>query len=343
MAYTTINKSTDNFNTKIWTGDGNATRSFTGVGFQPDFVWGKPRTLSYNHSLTDVIRGVNKIVQSSTDSAEITDPSSGYLSSFDSDGFSVQAGSSNTSNYNTTSENYVAWNWKAGGTGSANTDGSINTTSTSVNTTAGFSISKWTGDGTGGSSIGHGLGVKPEFVIIKRLEGTQHWYAWHKDLGDNYLELNTTTTSASGGLTVSTSTITFPNSWSIYNASGETMICYAFAPITGYSTFGSYSGNTSADGTFIYTGFKPTFLIVKGTTTAESWCMFDNKRNTYNPNNTRLLANANNTEATIDLDFLSNGIKFRTTDNAVDHANTYIYMAFGQTMVGTNDIPATAR
>ena len=345
MAFTTINKSSLYQNQILYTGDTSSSRSITGVGFQPDLVWVKTRNASNPHLLSDVVRGTNNNLQTNSNSVASTSYSQGWVSAFGADGYTAQAGSGGDNDINGNTNTYVAWNWKANGAGSANADGSITTTSTSVDTTAKFSISKWTGDGTGGSSIGHGLGVKPEFVIIKRLEGAQSWYVWNQYLGDNYLELDTTTTSASGGLTVTASTITFPNSWSIYNASGEAMICYAFAPVLGYSKFGGYTGNSETNGVFVYTGFKPTWVMLKRTDSADWWGMYDSTRNPSNVVGERLYAQASDTEANVtNLDFLSNGFKLRSTDGAINNSGgTYIYAAFGQTVVGTNDTPATAR
>ena len=338
MAFTTINKSTSFQNQLLWTGTG-ATNARTGLGFQPDFCWGKERSSTSGSILQDSVQGLSVYLASNSDSG--TSPTSVQFTSFDSDGFTLGT----STGINQSGETNVGWAWKANGAGSANADGSITTTATSVDTTSKFSIIKWTGDGTGGSSIGHGLGVKPEFVLIKRLEATQNWYAWNQALGDNYMELNTTTTSASGGLTVSASTITFPNSWSIYNASGEAMICYAFAPVRGYSKFGGYTGNSSTDGTFVYTGFKPTWVMLKRSDSADWWGMYDGVRNTSNVVGDRLYAQASDAEAAVtNLDFLSNGFKLRSTDGAINNSGgSYIYAAFGQTVVGTNDTPATAR
>ena len=336
MAYTTITKSTSTQFTKLYTGAGSNI-TVSDIPFNPDFVWFKKRDGASASELYDQIRGATKYLISNSNDAEDTNVNG--LTAFGTGGWTIGGGGLAGSG------SYVSWNWKANGAGSANADGSITTTSTSVDTTAKFSISKWTGDGTGGSSIGHGLGVKPEFVIIKRLEGAQSWYVWNQYLGDNYLELDTTTTSASGGLTVSTSTITFPNSWSIYNASGESMICYAFAPVLGYSKFGGYTGNSETNGVFVYTGFKPTWVMLKRTDSADWWGMYDGVRNTSNVVGDRLYAQANDAEATVtNLDFLSNGFKLRSTDGAINSSGgTYIYAAFGQTVVGTNNVPATAR
>ena len=348
MAYTTINKSTDNFRIKLYTGNQTA-RSITfdeSTNMQPDLFWLKPRSGTYGsgyHRLFDSVRGAGYQIYSNANNAE--NYNTAEQSSFDTNGFSL--GNETGSNGNSTE--FVSWNWKANGAGSSNTDGSI-TSTVSANTTAGFSISKYTGNQQANASIGHGLGVAPDFVIIKRLESTQNWYVWHKDIGNNYLELNATSSQASGGLTVSATTITFPNTWTIYNASGETFVCYAFASKTGYSKFGSYTGNGSSDGTFVYTGFKPAFVIYKGATGAnatDNWEMADNKRSPYNGIENVLYPNLNNAEGTgvtTRMDFLSNGFKMRTTGSDYNGSGqTYIYMAFGQSLVGSNNVPCTAR
>ena len=347
MAYTTINKSTDYFNTLIWTGNGNATRSYTGVGFQPDLIWSKNRSAADNHGWTDVIRGTNKRLQSSTNGAEITDPSSGYLSSFDSDGFSVQAGTSSTANFNTNSQNYVAWNWKAGGAGSTNTDGSI-TSTVSANTTAGFSIVSYTGTGSQ-ATVGHGLGATPKWIIVKRLQNAEDWAVYHASNGaGTYQSLNTTeakNTNANRFNVAPTSSVFTVNTHESVNYA-ENYIAYCFAEKIGYSKFGKYTGNGNADGTFVYTGFKPAFVIVKRTDATGDWVLFDNKRPGENPTDLNIAPNTNGAE--IDegqgFDFLSNGFKIREAGNFVNAGGQpFIYMAFGQTLVGSNNIPCTAR
>ena len=347
MAYTTINKHTEHFNTLIWTGNGNATRSYTGVGFQPDLLWTKNRSASQNYMFTDAVRGLNKIVQSSTDSATITDPSSGYLSSFDSDGFSVQAGSSSTANFNTNSENYVGWNWKANGAGSANTDGTINST-VSVNTTAGFSIVKWTGNGVAGASIGHGLGVVPKLIMVKRLNDTANWTVYHASLGNTHrVELNATGASTSDGgawnNTSPTSTLFYTGNNLTVGNNGSDYIAYCFAEKTGYSKFGSYTGIDASDNAFVYCGFAPSWIMFKRTDSTNSWGIFDNKRDALNPNQAVLDAENNNAESSgADVDFLSNGFKIRSA-SGLNGDGQYIYIAFGQSLVGSNNIPCTAR
>ena len=346
MAYTTINKSTDYFNIKLYTGNGSA-RSITGVGFQPDWCWFKNRSTTNGHSIFDVIRGATKNIISNSNAAEST--SSNGLTAFDSDGFSIGTDGDVNGNGN----NIVAWNWKANGAGSANTDGATNTT-VSVNTTAGFSIVKWTGTGSA-TTLGHGLGAVPKFWIIKNLDQVEDWRIYHNSLGNTkMLELNNTNAEASDisywNNTSPTSSVMTVGSSNANNGSGRNMIAYCFAEKAGYSKFGSYEGNNNSDGTFIYTGFKPNFVITKNIDATADWILFDDARKTpaYNGNlaNSYVYPSTNGAEGyntTTGFDLLSNGFKMRNTFASANAANTYIYMAFGQTLVGSNNIPCTAR
>jgi len=345
MAYTTINKSTDYFNTKLYTG--NATeRSITGVGFQPDFTWIKQRTGVFSHVLGNVISGNNKFVSSSNNSAEGTD--SGKFKTFESDGF--QVGTHNGVNQN--SETYASWNWKAG---TSQTLNSGNVTSTvNVNTTAGFSIVSWTGT-AGNILVSHGLGAVPKMIIVKNLSITQEWAVYHASLGGTkYLELNQNGAAGTASNRWNNSnpdaTDFIVSSDASVNGSGNSMIAYCFADVQGYSKFGSYTGNGSNfDNTFVYTGFKPAFIIIKrsdgGGGTAQ-WLLMDNKRAGYNQFNYRLYPNLDNAEITTDyIDFLSNGFKIREGENDFGASGgSYIYMAFAEApLVGTNGVTAKAR
>ena len=344
MAYTTVNKSTDYFNTKLYTGNGG-TQAVTGVGFQPDWVWLKSRSDAYSHQLFDAVRGTTKLLTSEATDAEQT--ISG-VTAFGTDGFTV--GSDAGSNGNT--KTYVSWNWKAGtGQGSANTDGSINTTYTSVNTTAGFSISKYTGTGSN-ATVGHGLGVAPNMVLVKSLSGGGDWTSYHSVLGNTkYMRLNSTnavgTQSSYWNDTSPTSTVFSLGSAGDTNTNNGTHVAYCFAEKTGYSKFGSYTGNGNADGAFVYTGFKPAFVMIKETTdSGTDWRMMDNKRSTFNLVDDRLFPNLSNAENTGDgYDFLSNGFKMRSSGGDFNGSgNNYIYMCFAEApLVGTNNIPCTAR
>ena len=350
MAYSTITKPSDYFNTKLYTATGSA-QSITGVGFQPDFVWIKDRESSGWHFWTDAVRGATKTIFSNSTSGESTE--TGGLTAFGTDGFSIGT----HTNINTNGNNIVAWNWKANGLGSSNTDGSINTTYTSVNTTAGFSICKWAGSGAN-ATIGHGLGVAPKVIITKSMASSTSWCFYHASLGNTktlFLESNGTgnTHVAYYNNTSPTSSVFSVGTDSGVNHSGNDMIAYCFAEKKGYNKFDSYKGNGNADGTFVYTGFKPAFVIIKDTTTGgggHSWCLWDNKRSTFNPTTKLLLPNATDTEYTLTdpIDFLSNGFKIRDNNGSRnDNGSTYIYMAFAENPfvanVGANGVPATAR
>ena len=347
MAYSSIVKPGDYFNTKLYTGNGS-TQSITGVGFQPDWVWIKDRSATNHNMVTDSVRGATKTLFTNLTNAESTDVNT--VTAFNSDGFSIGTDGNNNANTNT----YVSWNWKANGAGSANTDGSINTTATSANTTAGFSIVKFTGTGAT-ATVGHGLGVAPSFYVIKRIDGGNGgaWNCYHKSLGaTKYIILNSTNASATSATrwndTAPTSSVFTVNTSGDVNDSGDTHIAYCFAEKKGYSKFGSYVGNGNADGTFVYTGFKPSFVIFKrATTSGASWCIIDTVRQPYNTNTLEFpAANLDAAEATgnYQKDFLSNGFKMRSaTDNFNKDGDTYIFMAFGQSLVGTNDIATTAK
>jgi len=347
-----IDKPNLHFNTILYTGDGNSTKALTGVGFQPDWVWIKNRSDGHWHNITDAVRGTAKTLVSNSNTTEISNATSGYVSAFGTDGFTVTGGSSNMEEVNTSSDNYVAWNWKAGtGQGSSNTDGSLNTTYTSVNTTAGFSISKYTGT-AGVATIGHGLGVAPKMIITKRISGgNEDWGIYHEGIGaTKYLKLNNEdavgTSSGVWNDTAPTNQVFSVGSSSLANGSG-TYVAYCFAEKKGYSKFGSYTGNGSSSGPFIYTGFKPAFFLMKETTdSSTNWIMYDSKRNTSNATNKYLKPNSSVVEATgLSFDFLSNGIKCNNSNAGINASGqNYIYMVFAENpIVGSNNVPATAR
>ena len=343
MAYTTINKPSEYFNTKLYTGTGSSN-SVTGVGFQPDFTWIKARSFSDNHELYDAVRGVQKRIMSNDTGAEET-RSQGLLA-FSSDGFTV--GTSDGVNQNT--ETFASWNWLANGAGVSNTDGSI-TSTVSANTTSGFSIVSWVATGSVGT-IGHGLGVAPKMIIGKNRTSAYHWQIGHSSIGwTNQIRFTTDASSATNqwNNTAPTSSVFSVEQYDINKEIGDNSIAYCFAEVKGFSKFGSYVGNGNADGAFIYTGFKPSFFMWKRSSSTGGWYMSDSKRDTFNEVDVVLSANDSGSESdqgtTLDHDFLSNGIKIR---NSVAGANssgeTFIYMAFAeQPLVGTNNIPATAR
>ena len=341
MAYTTIKKPSDYFNTKLWTGNGS-TQSITGVGFQPDFTWVKGRSEPEHHTINDSVRGANKQLYSHLTYGESTDTD--RLQSFDSDGFTLGTDVV----VNKSSQTFASWNWLAANGTASNTDGSI-TSTVSANTTSGFSIVSYTGTGSN-ATVGHGLGVTPKMVIIKnRSDGTQFWGVYHASLSgaDQYLVLDQNVSAQSGSAifnsTHPTSSVFSVGTHGTTNESGDNFIAYCFADVKGFSKFGSYTGNGNADGTFVYTGFSPSFVMLKRTNTTGSWTMYDNKRHTYNPNGEYLLANSSGASVDFDnVDFLSNGFKLRDASFNNGSGDTIIYMCFAEEpLVGDN--PATAR
>ena len=344
MAYTTINKGSSYFNTKLYTGTG-ASNSVTGVGFAPDFVWIKNRDNGGAfHRLVDTVRGATKLLYSNGTNAEDTDVDS--LTSFNVDGFTVGSGAG----VNQSGSGIVSWNWLANGAGVSNTQGTV-TSTVSANTTAGFSIVSLTAT-SGTSSIGHGLGVAPSMIILKTRNQTGNWITGLAVNGwDKYLTLDTTNANVTDDRMFSPSAGTDPTStlfWSNQAAIGSagTMIAYCFAEVKGYSKFGSYTGNGSTDGTFVYTGFKPAFVIFKRSSSTGNWQLYDNKRLGYNAGNNNVQPNLSNAESTAsDLDILSNGFKLRVSGtDANGSGSTYIYMAFAENpFVTSTQIPTTAR
>jgi len=347
MAYTTINKPTDYFNTKLYTGN-DTGQSITGVGFQPDWVWIKSRSDTNQHNLfTPLYTGFLE-----SDTSDAVNGVTNGVTAYGADGFTV----GNRDAVNDNNLNFVSWNWKAGGgAGSANTDGSINTTNTSVNTTAGFSICKWSGTGSAGT-IGHGLGAVPKMIICKNTDTAVNWIVYHNKLDasapqDKYIELNATTGLQDYPMwndTAPTSSVFSVGSDIATNKSGSPMIAYCFAEKQGYSKFGSYTGNGNADGSFIYTGFKPAWVMIKRTDDTANWSIVDVKRDTYNSAIKRLNADQSNTENTsLDpfVDIISNGFKLQASSAAFNGSGgSYIYMAFAEApLVGTNGVTAKAR
>jgi hypothetical protein len=346
MAYTTINKHTDYFNTKLYSGNGS-TNAITGVGFAPDFAWIKERTSTSTHVLGTTIQGTGKRLSSATSDAEAS--LANIFTSFDSDGFTHGA----DNGVNESGQTYASWNWKANGAGSSNTDGTINST-VSANTTAGFSIVSYTGNGSI-STVGHGLSGIPDMITVKnRSTGSTNWRSIFPNMvlggasngADYNLNLKTTNPWNNGtefNDTMPTSSVFTLGTSGDVNTNGDNYIAYCFKNIKGYSKIGSYTGNGNADGTFVYTGFKPAFIILKKTSDTANWMMYDNKREGYNVDNDHLKPNTNEAEGTSDdLDILSNGFKLRTSGSGENSGN-FIYMAFGQSLVGSNNVPCTAR
>jgi len=342
MAYSTITKPKDHFDGKTYLGSSSAV-TVTGLEFQPDLVWVKDRDNGNNHCLVDAVRGVGKYIQSDNNLAE-TNNSSQSISAFTSDGFTTGTGNPANESASTT-KGFMSWNWKANGAGSANTDGSINST-VSVNATSGFSIVKWTGTGAN-ATIGHGLGAVPKMIICKSMNQDE-WGTYHASTGNNtyfYINSNQEALGATAvwNDTTPTSSVFSVGTSGATNKSGA-MIAYCFAEKTGYSKFGLYAGNNNNDGTFIYTGMKPSFVLLKKTNAAANWQLFDNKRVGYNQDNHVLRTNLSNVECTscVEIDILSNGFKLRNTDGDGNNGN-YIYMSIGQSLVGSNNVPCTAR
>jgi len=347
MAYTTIDKPSDYFNTVLYTGNGNQ-RNITGVGFQPDWIWGKNRSATGSHNVIDSVRGVSKIIYTNLTDAEATDTSS--FNAFGSDGFSVGS----QSNVNGNGNSIVAWNWKAGTSftndASATGIGSIDSAG-SFNNDAGFSIVSYTGNSTAGATVGHGLSVAPKMILIRRREAGS-WIVGHGSLGwTKLLKLNETTAVDTNigawNNTDPTSSVFSLGTFGNLNASGGTYVAYCFAEKQGYSKFGSYTGNGNADGTFVYTGFKPAFVLIKVTSTTNDWEIHDNKRGSSNVINAILQPNLSDAESTSgrEIDFLSNGFKLRNSNSQNNlSGGTFIYMAFAENPFTTSTgVPACAR
>jgi hypothetical protein len=318
-----------------YTGTGAAqsiSNAVNGVSFQPDFIWFKSRAQAYGHVLNDSVRGVTKTLSSESTSAEVTVSAGQDLTAFNSNGFSV--GTVNYNSPNNSASNPVAWQWKAGGTAVSNTAGSI-TSSVSANTTAGFSVVTYTGSGSA-ATVGHGLGVAPSFVIVKFRTEVENWYCYHASIGNTKAILLNTTGAATGASATYWNNTT-PTS-SVVSLGGTTSapytyVAYCFAAVAGYSAFGSYTGNGSTDGPFVYTGFRPRWVMIKCTSdAAQVWLLLDTSRSTYNVASENLIPNESSAESTNPrLDFLSNGIKIRNTyGNQNTSGSTYIYACFAE-------------
>jgi hypothetical protein len=343
-----INKPSDYFNTKLYTGNATNPTTISGIGFQPDWVWTKLRAGgTEGHRLCDSVRGATKDLLTNTTSAELTNTIG--LKSFNSDGYVI----GNSNGYNFNSATFVSWNWLASNGTASNTDGSI-TSTVSANTTSGFSIVSYTGTGSN-ATIGHGIDT-PKMIIVKNISVTKNWCVYHHSIGNakimklNETDAETANTTTFNSTSPNSSVFTVGTS-SLTNSSGENFIAYCFAEKKGFSKFGSYTGNGNADGPFIYTGFKPAFVIIKMSGAVGNWVMLDNKRSDVpnaNVNDQVLYANASDAElssATRAIDTLSNGFKVRGSGGNINTSGgAYIYMAFAENpLVGTNNIPATAR
>ena len=332
----------DDYNTTKYTGTG-ASNAQTGIGFQPDFTWIKNRDTDGDfYVMTDAGRGATKYLQCDDTDVEATNAES--LKSFDSDGFTV--GTMNEVNTNT--ENYISWNWKAATTSGIAGSPSITPTSYSFNATSGFSIIKYTGNGTSGATIPHGLGVAPDMVITKNLDVAEGWPVYHTSLGaTQFMKLNVNTAVGTGtgywnDTAPSATLVTLGNDGGV-NQDTKNMVAYCFANKKGYSKFGSFRGNGDNDGTFIYTGFRPAFVMIKSVN-LNNWIVWDNKRDFNRKNYNLFLSNDFNEDEKANM-LLSNGFKCGVSDGDTnENGAQLVYAAFAESpIVSSNNVPGLAR
>ena len=356
MAYTTIDDPSAYFHTQLYTGDGSSDNAITNDAnsgdFKPDWLWIKSRSYADLHNVFDSSRGRDKRIFPNSSNAEGSSSPDNFLKSFDTNGFTT----GNDAGMNTSSGTLVAWQWKAnGGTTSSNTDGTI-TSTVQVNTTAGFSIATWTGNGTVGATIGHGLGAVPHVFIGKQRSNAENWIVYHHKNTSapetDFLSLNLTDATADNANafndTAPTSSVMTFGGKNEVNTSGRTYVGYFFTEKQGYSKFGSYTGNGNADGPFIYTGFKPAWVMIKksGSGTAAHWRISDSTRSTFNPADHQLSPSSNGAEFNEnDMDLLSNGFKIRQSNTYANESGVqFIYMAFAESpFVSSEGVPTTAR
>ena len=350
MAYTTIDDPEAHFQVVTYTGNGSANNAITLPGdtdMQPDLVWIKNRDATDRHSLFDNVRGATKLLSPDSTDTETTDTDT--LDSFTSDGFQVDA----DVKVNTNAEKYVAWCWKGANGTATNTAGDIDST-VSVNTTSGVSIIKAdTTDETGDLTMGHGLGIVPQMLWWKNLgDDGQNWQVYHIGTTSGLMRLNDTNVRNADVTfwnTHTTTLIDIASHMYVQNGGHRVFVGYVFAPVQGFSKFGTYEGNGNANGTFINLGFKPMYFLLKSSSHGESWSIYDIKRQTYNPVSYYFpAANSNAAEATsasYAMDFLSNGIKLRGNGTGINGSGyTYIYAAFAEApFVNSNGVPCTAR
>jgi len=359
MAYTTIDDPSAFFHVNLHTGNETNNTDITfnanAGDFQPDWIWFKGRTSSaIDHALFDSSRGTTKIL--STNNTDDENAQGSTLKAFNSNGFRV-GDDAGDYGVNKNGRTYVTWNWKAnGGTTSSNTDGSV-TTTVQANTTAGFSIVTWTETTANSQTIGHGLGKTPAMIITKLRDNSvldPAWYTFHQDLGTTERIMldstsgDVTTSFFDGTLNSSVFHVGYGDSYD-----NTSVVAYCFAEIKGYSKFGSYTGNANADGTFVYTGFKPAFVMTKRTDSSQNWAMYDNKRNDDSPAGANVIdrllyPNANDAEVdtggSLMVDFLSNGFKWRGNSAISNGSGNHIYMAFAEhPFVSSKGVPVTAR
>ena len=366
MAYTTIDDGSKYFQTLLYSGNATGSRALTNTGnsdLQPDWVWIKERSSTSAHKLLDSTRGVSLALGTNTTNA---DESFAFLSSFDSDGFTIGTSDGST---NASGDTYVAWQWKAnGGTTTSQTGSDIDSV-TQANTTSKFAIITYTGASNADSDsdnnsgaywrVKHGLGSTPKLAIFKKRSSAAAWYVWHHKLGgtqdQKYLQLQGTNAVATEsdilfGNTDWSSTEFEIGGWDVVNRESSTYVAYMFDEVQGYSKFGTYTGNANDDGPFLYTGFKPKFAIFKASSAAgEGWAIRDSARDPFNQMSGKLSANVNAQEGTTaddnDCDFLSNGIKLRSNDNQMNKTGTtFVYIAFAEhPFVSSKGVPVTAR
>ena len=325
----------ENFNALAWSGN-SGSRDITGVGFDPDFVWSKIQDFTYPNLWVDRVRGAPQNLISNTTSGETAGDANGEIDAFITDGFSTIDGGATNYYYNRNGYTYIAWNWKAGGSPVSNTDGSI-TSSVSANPTAGFSIATYTGNGSSPTTIGHGLSQAPEMIITKRRDTTGTWFVGHTDLTawTYYVELNGAPGQASNAqvyTTDPTASVFSIGNVAAINGNTGTFVSYCFHSVEGYSRIGSYYGNVAANGTYVYTGFRPACIIIKGAAYSSDWHIFDNKRIGYNVKNYDLTPSETSAGTTDDeIDFLSNGFKIRTNAaNINSGGNLLLYYAVAE-------------
>jgi len=349
MAYTTIDDPEAYFQVKAYTGTGS-TLSVTLDGdtdMQPDAVWLNCRSLSKNRYLFDAVRGATEHINPNDTDAEGTDANT--LTSFNSDGFTV--GTSGA--VNTSSATFVSWNWKANGTGSSDTNGSINSTKTSANTTSGFSIVTYTGDANAGATVGHGLGAIPDVMLVKNRTDGDNWSTFHNtsNMGNGkFLKLDdtaaVTTETTIWNDTSPTSSLFSVGTHNRVNGSGDSLVAYLWTGIQGFSKFGSYTGNGNADGVFIFLGFKPAFLIIKRVDGVNNWKATDHKRDPHNLVTATMNLDSNGAEGTEDhVDYLANGFKIKRNGNDINNdGGSYIFMAWAEApFVNSEGVPCNAR
>jgi len=334
---TATSNADEHFNTVLWTGNNSVPRNITGVGFSPDWIWVKDRVAANNNVLVDTVRGVSELLYSNATTAGVTGAS--QISAVGTDGFTI--GATTYMNENGSSNTYVGWNWLAGtafsNDASATSVGTIDSTG-QVNTEAGFSIISYTGVGGANQTVAHGLSSTPELIFLKDRDtnsNNNQWQAYHAGAGDDYGYLSTTAAFTGAAQIIPSGTTTFELKANLAttNESGDNYIAYCFHSVEGYSKIGFYNGNNNSDGPFIYTGFRPAWVLFKGDTVASNWCILDNKRSPFNLADDVIQANETNAEATnlSDIDFVSNGIKIRdVVGNDTNKSHTYLYMAFAE-------------